>query len=183
MSCSVNSRVRLRSAAIRCSSAIGSRVSLADMPAVGSSRSRSSGSPASAMPARAASGRRARASGPRRRALSSKADVGEQRLGLGADRVRRRGPEVAPAAAVREQRRLHVLEHRQLRKDVGALERASHAHRAQAMRRQPGDVAPVQTHPSGVGPQMPGDQVEEGRLARAVRADDGDDLAGARRSG
>ena len=50
MSCSVNSSVRPRSLAMRRSSAIDSRVSVALMPAVGSSSSRISGLPASAMP-------------------------------------------------------------------------------------------------------------------------------------
>ena len=39
------------------------------------------------------------------------------------------------------------------------------------MRWQSCDGLPAQHDPSGVGPQVPGDQVEEGRLARAVRSD------------
>src|SRR4029077_21073889 len=43
--------------------------------------------------------------------------------------------------------------------------------------RQTGDVAPVQEHGAGVGLEVSGDQVEEGRLARAVGPDDGGDPA------
>jgi hypothetical protein len=50
MSCSVKSSVSPRSRATRSISRIVSRVSLADMPAVGSSSSRMSGSSASARP-------------------------------------------------------------------------------------------------------------------------------------
>ncbi len=50
MSCSVKSKVSPRSPAMRSISRIDSRVSVADMPAVGSSSSRISGSSASARP-------------------------------------------------------------------------------------------------------------------------------------
>ena len=85
--------------------------------------------------------------------------------------------EAQATAAVRDERRLHVLEHGEPREDVGALERAADAEPADVVRRQAGDVAPVQDDGAGVGAQVAGDQVEERRLARAVGADDRRDLA------
>src|SRR5262249_48749726 len=46
-----------------------------------------------------------------------------------------------------------------------------------AIGRQPGDVFTVQQDLSAGGPNHPGEAVEEGRLAGAVGADDGADLA------
>ena len=46
------------------------------------------------------------------------------------------------------------------------------------MRRQAGDVRAGEPHRAGVGFDHSGDQVEQRRLPRAVRADDRDDAAG-----
>ena len=160
MSCSVNSSVRPRSAAMRRSSAIESRVSAADMPAVGSSSSRISGRPASAMPSSSCFWLPCDSAPPASAALSSRSTSRSSASASSRYRPAASRPEVAAAAAVRDDRRLHVLEHRELRKDVGALERAADAERAQAVRREAGDVAPVQAHAARVGTQVPGEQVE-----------------------
>ena len=41
----------------------------------------------------------------------------------------------------------------------------------------PAIVAILEPHMAGARPQQPGDQLEQGRLAGAVRPDQGDDLA------
>src|ERR1700724_406056 len=53
---------------------------------------------------------------------SRSTDRGEQRRGVVAVERLGTGPEIAAMAVVHEEGRLHVLEHGQLRKDVGALE-------------------------------------------------------------
>src|SRR5687767_15780827 len=78
---------------------------------------------------------------------------------------------------MRHERGLDILEYAEPRKDVLALERAPHAHAAEAVRRNAGHIAAVQHHLSGVGAEVPCDQVEERGLARAVRADDRADPA------
>src|SRR5690242_12641727 len=77
---------------------------------------------------------------------------------------------------MREQGRLHVLEHRELGKNVGALERTPHAHAADAVRRHASDIAAVEENLAGGRLQMAGDEIEQGRLAGAVRPDDRSDL-------
>ena len=77
---------------------------------------------------------RQRAAGER--SLVEQVDVAQQGLRLVAEQVFGARPQVAAAAAVGDDRRLHVLEHRELGEDVGALERAPDAERAQAVRRE-----------------------------------------------
>ena len=78
---------------------------------------------------------------------------------------------------MRQECGLHVLVHRQLREDVGALERAAHADAAELVRRHAGHIAPVQHDATCVGTQVTGDQVEQRRFARAVGPDDRADAA------
>ena len=144
MSCSVKSRVRPRSRAMRSISADGSRASrAADMPAVGSSSSRSSGSQASAMPSsscfwspwerKPAGLARPGRAGPTER---------QQRLRLLAVEAldaARTGSQ--PRPRWRQEGGLHVLVDGEPREDVGALERAAHAEPAEVVRREAGDVA------------------------------------------
>ena len=67
---------------------------------------------------------------------------------------------------------LHVLEHAHARIHVDPLEGAREPRLDDAVRRQPGQLAPLVLDPAPVRPEVPGDEVEEGRLARPVRADD-----------
>ena len=59
------------------------------------------------------------------------------------------------------------------------LVRAADAEPAAAARPQPGDVVAVEADGAGVGRERAGEDVEQGRLAGAVGADDADRLAGA----
>ena len=66
-----------------------------------------------------------------------------------------------------EKRGLEILEHGQLREDVGALERAADPHAADAVRRRAGDVAAVEHDLAAIRLQMPGDQVEQASILPA----------------
>src|SRR5699024_2183742 len=61
--------------------------------------------------------------------------------------------------------------------DLQILERARHAQTAQSVRRLGGDITAIERHAPGRGLIDAGDQVEQRRLAGAVGADDGIDLA------
>ncbi len=63
-------------------------------------------------------------------------------------------------------------------KEVGDLEGAAHAPGGALMRAAPRDVAAAERHAPGRDRHFAGDGVEERRLARAVRADDGAALTG-----
>jgi len=67
-----------------------------------------------------------------------------------------------------------VVAHVQVREQRVALE--DRVDRA-AVGRQGGDVPPAQQHLAGVGQLQPGDDAQEGRLAAARGAQDGDELA------
>src|SRR6267378_3392560 len=72
----------------------------------------------------------------------------------------------------------HVVEHGDLREDVGDLERLGQAEAVHALGRQPRDVLAPEADASGVRREQPRDDVEEGGLAGAVRSDHREDLAG-----
>jgi hypothetical protein len=73
--------------------------------------------------------------------------------------------DVVPVAADQE-----VLQHRRMLEELDVLEGTRDAKLGDAMRRDPGQVAVlVQDPPARGGVQQP-DQVEDRRLARAVRA-------------
>jgi hypothetical protein len=65
-----------------------------------------------------------------------------------------------------------VVEQRERREHVGALERAREAQVRDAVRRRAGDVLAVEEIWPDVGAKVAGEQVEERGLAGAVRADD-----------
>ena len=152
-------------------------VSCALMPAVGSSSSSMRGSPASAMPSSTCFCAPWLTSPAIVSAMSCSASVPEQLPRSRRGTAARTRSTCRAAAAVGDECGLDVLEHGELGEDVGALERACHAHAADLVRRDAGDVAALQAHLAGVGLQMPGDEVEERRFAGAVRADDGGDAA------
>ncbi len=72
----------------------------------------------------------------------------------------------------------HVIEHRELGKDFGDLERACNAERNALVRRQRRDVAAIEGHRSAGRLKKPADEIEERGLARPVWADDRAQLAG-----
>src|SRR5207244_1032883 len=81
-------------------------------------------------------------------------------------------------AAVGDEGGLDVLEHGELGEDVGALEGTADTHAADLVRGYVGDVTAFEHHLAAVGLQVPCDQIEQGRLAGAIRADDGGNRAG-----
>ena len=70
-----------------------------------------------------------------------------------------------------------VVEHGQAAEQRDVLERARHAERGDRARALAGDVAALERDAAGVGLVEAGDHVEQRGLARAVRADDGEDAA------
>ena len=85
-------------------------------------------------------------------------------------------PEVEPAASAARiaglDRQAHVLVHREVGKQLRQLERPPEAAPGAQRRGQRGDVLAVEQHHALTGRQLARDQVEIGRLARAVGADD-----------
>src|SRR5207244_657882 len=71
----------------------------------------------------------------------------------------------------------HVLARRERPEEVRLLERAAHAALDELPRRPAGDVLAVEHDLAGVHLVEAGDEVEERRLAGAVRPDDGVDRA------
>ena len=70
----------------------------------------------------------------------------------------------------------HVIQHRQRFEQTDVLEGARDARRGDAIRAHAGDAAPLQNDAALRGGIYAGDHVESGGLARAVRADERDDL-------
>ena len=103
----------------------------------------------------------------------------ERSLAAVRESVRAR-PEVE-RAAVALHGHPHVLQHGQMREDIRDLVGLGDAQAGHAMLGQPGDVAPVEPHPSRGGRHLPRHQAEEGGLAGAVRPDDRAQLAAANR--
>src|ERR1700753_4171038 len=71
----------------------------------------------------------------------------------------------------------YVFKDAEFRKDLGDLERSCHATSDALMGRKAGDVLAVEGDAAGGRRKVAADQVEEGRLAGAVRADDGAEFA------
>ena len=69
-----------------------------------------------------------------------------------------------------------VLHHVRVVEQLDVLERPRDAEPGDPVRRQLGDVLPVEHQPPGGGRIDAADQVEDRRLARAVRPDDGKHL-------
>ena len=76
----------------------------------------------------------------------------------------------------------HVLGDRKARKQIGELERAAEPGSRARGRREPRDVPPVEQDLARARGKLPGDQVEVGGLARAVRPDDRGQFAGPERA-
>ena len=85
--------------------------------------------------------------------------------------------------AVPVTRRQHVAEHGQPLQHIGLLKRPDQARLRDRVGRAAGDVGAPVSHRSRGRPVEAGDQVETGGLARAVRPDQADDLAGAHLEG
>src|SRR5574337_103193 len=103
------------------------------------------------------------------------ADAIEKLEGARVERIERglRAPEVEGIAALALERDAHVFERGEVREDGGNLERADEPEPRDARRAHRGDVAPVERDPPGRRPDELGQHVEAGRLAGAVRPDQG----------
>src|SRR5262249_58538994 len=75
-------------------------------------------------------------------------------------------------------RQQHVVENGEFRKQAGDLKRSRHSKRRAPMARPLGHVLTEQHDLSGGGRENSGNQIEQGRLAGAVRSDDRLALAG-----
>ena len=71
-----------------------------------------------------------------------------------------------------------VLEQRHRRAELDVLEGARDAARGDALRRHAGDVLAEESNAPGIRFEDPGDEVEHGALAGAVRTDQAEDFAG-----
>ena len=89
------------------------------------------------------------------------------------------GREIGPYLAVAPRMRAHleVLGDGHALEDGAALGNLAYAHGHHFVRRQPGDLAVLERDASGAGADQPRDGLEQSRLAGAVGADQGDDLA------
>jgi hypothetical protein len=76
----------------------------------------------------------------------------------------------------------HILERAEIGKQIRELERAPQTQPRAPRGREPGDVMSVQLHGARGRRQLAGDQVEIGRLARAVRPHDRGECAGLERA-
>src|SRR5581483_2298062 len=72
---------------------------------------------------------------------------------------------------------LDVLQHREVGEEPNGLEGAGEAPARETMRAPARDVVPVEDDRSGGRPLETGERVDEGRLPRAVRPDQAEDLA------
>src|SRR5919202_3421341 len=84
-------------------------------------------------------------------------------------------PEVEGAAAFALQGDAHVFQRGEVWEDGADLERPHEAHPRHVRWRRSGDVLPLVRDGAAGGGQEPGEQVEAGGLARAVRTDEGMD--------
>ncbi|MGY3651822.1 hypothetical protein ACVWW2_007113 [Bradyrhizobium sp. LM4.3] len=71
----------------------------------------------------------------------------------------------------------HVVHDAEIAEDAAELERARDAFGGQPLRRETRDVLTFEVNCPGVRPIEPGHEIEQGRLAGTVRADDADQLA------
>ena len=101
---------------------------------------------------------------------AGEAELGEQPVGEPACR--------RPPEALRDRARLDVLAHAQMAEQAHDLEGAGDAARGDLARRQAGDVGAVAQHAAVLRCYLPGDDVDQRRLAGAVGADQPQDLAG-----
>ncbi|MGY3234182.1 hypothetical protein ACVMAJ_001072 [Bradyrhizobium sp. USDA 4448] len=91
------------------------------------------------------------------------------------DRIRLR------QAAAEQRGDRKVLEHRKMVERLRDLERAPDSGATACLGRETRDVGAIENDAAGVGPQQPGDQVEQGRFTGAVRPDHAQRLAGGQR--
>jgi hypothetical protein len=118
---------------------------------------------------------------PEAHAVEERRDPRVRLAALAAERGRpeKRADEASPGAPV--PRDPDVLAHGEVAEEADVLECPGDAEAGARVGRERGDRAPAETHLAGRRPVEPRDDVEDGGLASAVRADDREDLAGAHR--
>jgi hypothetical protein len=92
--------------------------------------------------------------------------------------MRRGAPPHREHVAIGRQRHLHVLDHGQRRERLGDLERAADAQLPDVARPLADQLDAIERDRAAVGRELPVDHIERGRLARAVGADQRQQLAG-----
>ncbi len=104
----------------------------------------------------------------------------QQRPGAGVDflDIMRVAPQAVALGALALNRKADVLEHRQVAEHAEDLERARNTKPDPLVNRQAVDVLPLEHDLALIGPQQPGQHVEEGGLARAVRPNEAVHRAG-----
>jgi hypothetical protein len=107
--------------------------------------------------------------------LVEQAHRGEERFRLVTIQPAHGSEEIPAAPPVGEVGGLDVLEHRELREDIGALEGAAHAEPTEIVGGDARHLALVEAHAARVGAEVAGDEIEQRGLARAVGTDDGAD--------
>jgi hypothetical protein len=105
------------------------------------------------------------------------ADAIEDRDGVGPVQTARRGEHCSKAAAMADQRHLHVLRDGHREKGLRNLKGAPDPAPESFARREAGDDLAVQHHLAPVRRELAADHVEGRRLSRAVRADERQKLA------
>jgi hypothetical protein len=93
-------------------------------------------------------------------------------------RAREKGRDERPRSVALETC-LDVVDHGKVAEQPDVLERAGDPEPGDPVRRRPGDVATVEPDRAGRRPEEPGQDMEQRRLARAVRSDDAMDGSGA----
>src|ERR1700736_5855943 len=180
MLCSTTITVMPRSRRRRMRS-ISRSTSAAFNPAAGSSTRRSRGAVASARKLEHALLAIGQRSGERGRALFEP-DEGEElhRLLASARVIARKSATVENVlpgwnGVMNVQRRQNVCEHAQVTKQPDLLKCARQPEPRAPMCRHSGEIAAVERHAARIGRIEPAHEIEQGRLARAVRTDDGKD--------
>ena len=128
----------------------------------------------SALPGRSANSAKPTKSSASRARAASSASSARMRLVWSAAPKR-------PARAAQVQPGHHVLEDRHAGEKLRGLEGARQPHAGDPVGLHAGDHAILETDVAGIGLVHAADDVEQRRLAGAVRPDDADDLAGAER--
>ena len=82
------------------------------------------------------------------------------------------------AFIVRLDRQSHIFPDGKVREDVGNLKGTCQTKLGDLVRRQPGDLRTLEFDAARSRPQAAGYEIEQRRLASAIRADDGMSLAG-----
>ena len=111
-------------------------------------------------------------------AIFGDAEALDEPLGLGDELGPAQGPpQRKPRARGDAAGDEEVVEHARRREDLRHLEGARDAGDDDVARRQRGDVAPLELDRAAGRREIAGDEIDEGGLAGAVRADDADHLA------